>query len=120
MKKLLTMLMLVLSISMSSQVYSIQYTHYSQMDTISKQMMPNVSYNTIVFIDYYHNQIVIEDNDSKFPLNIIYNSGSEDNVFYECLSDDKLEWKVSIMTTRTEYLCVVTRNNFTRIYKKSR
>lgn len=120
MKKLLTMLMLVLSISMSSQVYSLQYTHYSQLDTISKQMMPNVSYNTVIFIDYYHNQINIDDNDSRFVLHIIYNSGTEDDAFYQCLSDDGLEWKVSILATKTEYLCVVTRNNFTRIYKKSR
>ena len=66
------MLMLVLSISMSSQVYSLQYTHYSQLDTISKQMMPNVSYNTVIYVDYYHNQINIDDNDSRFVLNIIY------------------------------------------------
>lgn len=121
MKKLLLMLMLVLSISMSSQVYSMQYTHYSQIDTISKQMMPDVSYNTIVFVDYYHNQISIEDNYTKFVLDIIYNSGGEDDTFFECrdITDHEL-WKVSILAVKNQYLCVITKDNFIKIYKKQR
>lgn len=120
MKKLLLMFMLVLSISMNSQVYSLQYTHYAQLDTISKQMMPDVAYNSSIFVDYYKNQISIEDNYTKFVLNIEYNSGTEGDLFFQCKSIDDMEWKVSMLALKTQYVCVVTHHNFTRIYKKQR
>jgi len=120
MKKLLLMLMLVLSTSMSSQVYALTYTHYCQIDTVSKQMMPDVAYNTVVFIDYYKNQVSIEDNYTKFVLDITYNQGNADDLFFQCISSDGLEWKVSTLALKNEYLCVVTHGTFTRIYKKQR
>lgn len=121
MKKLLIALCIMLSSVISAQVYCNTYTSYSQVDTISKQFMPDVPFHTTVCIDYTHNELSIESPDSKFVLRFIYVSGDLDDVFFETKSIvDNLEWKVSILATKTEYLCVVTRDRFTRIYKKQR
>lgn len=112
---------MMLSSVISAQVYCNTYTSYSQVDTISRQFMPDVTWHTTVCIDYIHNEISIEDLDTKFIVRILYINGDRDDVFYETKAvSDNLEWKISILATKTQYLCVITKDNFTRIYKKQR
>lgn len=121
MKKLLTLLALVLGISANSQVYCTRYTHYSQVDTVSRQFMSDVAYNVKVCVDYIDNNIVIEDDNSIFVLNIIHETGTEEALQFETRNNlDKQIWKVSILALPTKYVCVVSKDNFTRIYKKQR
>lgn len=111
---------MLICMGVKSQVYCMRYTHYAQLDTTSKVMMKDTPYNTTICVDYYKGKISIEDNDSVFLLDIIYESGNQDNAFYECRSSDFLEWKISILATNNQYLCVISRDLFTRIYKKQR
>lgn len=120
MKKLLILLMLGLGLSMSSQVYSLTYTSYTQIDTISKQPLSYVPYNTTIYVDYYAGRLNIDDNDSRFTLNMVYTSGDADDLFFECVSNDSVSFKVSMVATSFAYYCVVTSGSFTRIYKKDK
>lgn len=121
MKKLLTALFIMLSSIISAQVYCNTYTSYSQVDTLSGQFMSDIPWHTTVCIDYIHNEISIEDRSTKFIVRILYLNGDKDDIFYETKAiSDNLEWKISMVSTKTHYLCVITKNNFTRIYKKER
>lgn len=121
MKKLITLFILVvITATMNAQVYTMRYTHYSQTDTISQELQKDIPFNVTVYLDYYHNQISIETDNTKFLLNIISTHGDGDEVFYECRSSDLLEFQVAIIATKKEYNCIVSRDRFTRIYKKQR
>lgn len=119
-KQLLILLLIFVFNNIKSQVNSMQYTYYSQIDTVSRQLMKDIPYNTTIFVDYYKYQISIEDNDNKFILDIVYSDGNQDHMFYQCLSSDKQEWKISIFSTKTQYLCVLSKDNFMRIFKRQR
>ena len=111
----------MLSSIISAQVYCNTYTSYTQVDTVSRQFTSDVPWHTTVCVDYTHNEISFENNDTKFIAKILYIHSEKDDVFYETKAViDNLEWKVSMLSTKTQYLCVVSSGNFMRIYKKSR
>lgn len=119
MKKQLIVLLLILGFNkINAQVNTFQFTHYAQIDTISKALMKDIAYNTTISIDNQKNQISIEDNSDKIILDISY---SNENEFYQCVGHkDNVEWKLSMVETKTQYLCVLSKSNFTKIYKKQR
>lgn len=122
MKKLLLALFITLGSIINAQVYSIQYTHYCQLDTISKEMMRDVPYNTTVMVDYNRSRIVFEDNtNNQYIMDIVYQSDKVQETFFVCSSPiDNSEWKVTMLANNTHNMCIISNNNFVRIYKKSR
>ena len=118
-KQLWSLLLILVGTNIKSQTQSTQYTHYAQYDTIMHKLTKDIAYNTTVFVDVRKNQISIEDNYSKMVLDIAYST--QDDAFYQCIGHkDNLEWKVSILSTNTQYLCVVSKENYTKIFKKQR
>jgi hypothetical protein len=103
MKKILVLLILIVSISIEAQVYVLEYTKYALHDLVKKKQYDDVSVNASVYFDIPHeNLYIIGDGKKIFEVTVTNTHQKGENMWYECIDKKKCIWDVYISTVGKE------------------
>jgi hypothetical protein len=101
MKKILVMLMLIVSIGVKAQVYALEYTKYVLHDIVKKKQYKEVPVKASVYFDIPHENIYIISDSSRILDVIVLNTQqkSENVIWYNCVDyKTNLIWDIYITT----------------------
>ncbi len=120
MKKLLLLLVCMLSICVNAQTYTMQYTDYKVFDSIKERTSFEIKKKTNVMIDYGVNIIVISTDSVQKFLSITSNFKADEDIFFDCKDKNDKLYKLSMLTTPTHYILIEALGSNITTYRVSR
>jgi hypothetical protein len=101
MKKILVLLMLIVSIGIKAQVYVLEYTKYVLHDIVKKKQYEEVPVKANVYFDISKECIyIIGDGKKIFEVTVLNTHQKGENMWYECIDPKtKTVWDVYTVDT---------------------
>lgn len=123
MKKIYTLILIACALfKVNAQVYTMSYTHYAQMDTLSHSMMKDVSSHALFTLEKDGKVVLLqEENKSPKKFYVSHKFENQESTTMSCISEkDNSEWVISFVNMQNMYYCIMSSNRSLKMFKKQR